>query len=172
MERLFGLDFQLLHDAFWTAAAVFLLFFALSYLLFNPAREMLKKRREKIEKERMDAALALSEANRMKAEYEEKMADAKKDAAAILDESRRRAMKSENDIVNEAKEEAVEIRRQALADIEQEKLRARDDVKKEMVSLASALAGKAVFEKMSFELQDELVNETLNAVGEETWQDQ
>ena len=172
MERLFGLDFQLLHDAFWTAVAVFILFFGLSYLLFNPAREMLKKRREKIEKELMDAANALSEANRMKAEYDGKMAEAKVDAAAILDESRRRALKNENDIITEAKEEAVEIRRRALQDIEQEKLHAKDDVKKEMVALASELAGKVVSQNMNTEIQDALIDETLNTIGEETWQDQ
>ena len=49
MERLFDLDFQLLHDAVLTAVSVFFLFMLLSYLLFDPVHEMLKKRREKIQ---------------------------------------------------------------------------------------------------------------------------
>ena len=48
MERLFDLDFQLLHDAILTAVSVFFLFMLLSYLLFNPVRDMLNKRREKL----------------------------------------------------------------------------------------------------------------------------
>ena len=48
MERLFDLDFQLLHDAVITAVAVFVLFLFLSYMLFKPARELLKKRQERM----------------------------------------------------------------------------------------------------------------------------
>ena len=33
MERIFGLDLQLLQDVLLTAVAIFILFFALSYLL-------------------------------------------------------------------------------------------------------------------------------------------
>ena len=48
MTRLFNLDFQLLHDTVLLAIAIFFLFLALSYLLFNPVRKMLKDRQEKI----------------------------------------------------------------------------------------------------------------------------
>ena len=47
-ERLFGLDPQLIFDSLITGLSVFILFFVLSYLLFNPARDMLKKRQDKI----------------------------------------------------------------------------------------------------------------------------
>ena len=46
--RLFGLDYQLLLDAAITAFNVFILFVLLSYILFNPVRNMLKKRQDKI----------------------------------------------------------------------------------------------------------------------------
>ena len=45
-ERLFGLDPQLIFDSLITGLSVFILFFVLSYLLFNPARDMLKKRQD------------------------------------------------------------------------------------------------------------------------------
>ena len=44
MERLFDLDFQLLHDAVLLAIAVFVLFLVMSYLLFDPVRKMLQDR--------------------------------------------------------------------------------------------------------------------------------
>ena len=44
MERLFNLDPQLLFDAVILAISVFVMFTFLSYLLFNPVRDMLKKR--------------------------------------------------------------------------------------------------------------------------------
>ena len=57
MTRLFNLDFQLLHDTVLLAIAIFFLFLALSYLLFNPVRKMLKDRQEKIATD-IDTALA------------------------------------------------------------------------------------------------------------------
>ena len=49
MERLFNLDLQLLADSVLTMIAVLVLFFLASYLLFNPVRDFLKKRQEKIQ---------------------------------------------------------------------------------------------------------------------------
>ena len=41
VQRVFGLDAQLLVDAVIVACAVLFLFFLMSYLVFNPARELL-----------------------------------------------------------------------------------------------------------------------------------
>ena len=41
LDRLIGFDPQLLYEMFWTAINIFILFFGLSYLLFNPVRDML-----------------------------------------------------------------------------------------------------------------------------------
>ena len=53
--RLFGLDYQLLFDAAITAINVFILFLLLSVILFNPVRNMLKKRQDKITSDRETA---------------------------------------------------------------------------------------------------------------------
>ena len=45
-DYIFGLDPQLLVDALITIIAMFALFLLLSYLLFNPARNMLQKRQD------------------------------------------------------------------------------------------------------------------------------
>lgn len=171
-QRIFGLDVQLLHDTLWTALAIFILFFALSYLLFNPARKLLEERRKRIEKDRFDAANALSEANALKLEYDEKMADVKKKSAEILDDARHRALRSQNEIIDEAKEEAVRIRRRAESEIELERQHARDQVKNEMVDLAAMLAGKVVSANMNTDIQDSLIAETLQEIKESTWRDQ
>ena len=157
MERIFGLDLQLLQDVVLTAVAIFILFFALSYLLFNPVREMLEKRKKKISDELSEAESSLHEAEAMKAEYEAKMASAKDDA---------------NEILEDARNDAQKLRERAAAELEQEKVHARDDLKNEMVDIAALLAEKAVSGNMSPEIQEKLVNETLQEIGEHTWQDQ
>ena len=46
---MFNLDAQLLFDTVLLAVAVFFLFMLMSYLLFNPARKLLKDRQDRIQ---------------------------------------------------------------------------------------------------------------------------
>ena len=68
MERLFNLDPQLIHDAVLLALAVFVMFTFLSYLLFNPARDFLKKRQDKIKNDLDDAHQQDQQQHRQKRE--------------------------------------------------------------------------------------------------------
>ena len=99
MERLIGFDPQLLFESFFTAINIFILFFGLSYLLFDPVRNVLEKRRQKIAGELAQAADDKKSAAAMKAEYEAKLKDVSKEADAILEEARRKAKVRENEIV-------------------------------------------------------------------------
>ena len=172
MTRIFGLDAQLIQDTLLTALAIFILFFVLSYLLFNPVRDYLNKRKKKISDELREAEESLKNAEDMKAEYTEKIVNVEKESLEILDEAREKAKISRNEILNEAREEAAGLRKKAMLEIEQEKVRARDEMKNEMVMVASTLAEKAVKGAMTPEISDELVDDTLRQIGEEKWQDQ
>ena len=69
-----------MHDTVLLAIAIFFLFLALSYLLFNPVRKMLKDRQEKIATD-IDTALAdKKDAAALKAEYEAKLKNIDKEA--------------------------------------------------------------------------------------------
>ena len=169
MERLFNLDFQLLHDAILVALAVFVLFLVMSYLLFNPARDLLKKRQEKIQNDIDTAEADKKEALAVKAEYESKMKSVDHEAEEILSAARKKALANEAQIVADAKEEAARIIKQANAEAELERKKAADDMKKEMIEIASLMAGKVVAASIDTTIQNTLVEETLREVGDQTW---
>ncbi len=170
MERLFDLDLQLLADAALMIIAVFVLFLVASYFLFNPVRELLAKRQAKIKDELDSAARDKEEASELKKQYDDKLKNIDKEAEEILSDARKRALENENKIVAEAKEEAARIIERAKAEAELEKQKAADDVKREMVVLASIMAGKVVKASIDTTVQESLVNETLKEIGESTWQ--
>ena len=170
MERLFDLDFQLLHDAVITAVAVFVLFLFMSYMLFKPTRELLRKRQERIEADLESARSDKDDAEALKNEYEAKMANAQKDADAVLAEARQKAVKNEEMIISQAKDEAAGIIRQAHNEAELEKRKVADEVKTQIIDVASVLAGKVVAAGIDTNIQDSLIEETLKEVGESTWQ--
>ena len=170
MEFLFGLDPQLLFDTLLMAIAVFFLFLAMSYLLFNPVRKMLKDRQEKIASDIDIANADKEDAAKLKAEYEAKLKDIEKEAEQILSDARRKALKNEAKIIEDAKVEAANIMHRANEEAELSKKRAMDEVKQEMIAIASLMAAKVVAANIDTTIQDTLVEQTLEEMGESTWQ--
>ena len=130
---LFNLNPQLLFDAALLAIAVFFLYLLMSYLLFNPARKLLKDRQDRIAAEIDDANADKESAAALKAEYEAKLKEVDKEA-------------------------------------ELEKKHAMDDMKQEMITVASLMAQKVMAASINTEIQSTLVDETLREMGESTWQ--
>lgn len=170
MERLFNLDPQLLHDAVLLAIAVFVMFTFLSYLLFNPVRDMLKKRQDRVKNDIDSAEKAKDDAQKLKNDYEEKLRNIHKEEDAILSEARKRALENEAKILDQARAEAANIIARANRQIELEQKKAEDDIKKEIISVASMIAEKVVREQIDTRIQDSLIDETLKEIGERTWQ--
>ena len=131
---------------------------------------MLKKRQDKIAADIASATKNKEEALALKEDYNARLKEADKEVEAILSEARKKALKREEEIVAEAKEEAARIIKRAQTEIDLEKKRAMDDMKKEMIQIASMMAGKIVTQSMNIEIQDALVEETLKEMGENTWQ--
>ncbi len=169
-DRLFGLDPQLILDTCITLVAMLALFILLSYLLFNPARQMIEKRKKFIQDQLNEAAAAKKDALGMKEEYDARLAKVEDESAELLAEARQKAKTRANEIVNEAGDEAHRIVARAEREVVLEKDKVRDEMKQEMVQVASLMAGKFVSNSMDEATQAGLIDETLKEMGEETWQ--
>jgi F-type H+-transporting ATPase subunit b len=161
LDRLFTLDAQFLFDAVVLGLSMLLLFTILSYLLFNPVRSLLEKRRQRVLDDQETAKREKQEAIAYKEEYDRKLKEVDKEAQEILSAARKKAMQNEAKIVAEAKEEAARIIEHANAQIELEKKRALDDMKQEMITIASMMIDTKV--------QEGLIDETLKEMGDHTW---
>ena len=170
MEQLFGLNPQLLQDTILSVLAILFLFTLMSYLLFNPAKKMLKDRQERIKDDIDTARKDREEAAAVKKEYDQKLKGIETEAEEILSEARQKALKNEARIVDEAKEEAARIVKRANEEALLEKKRVMDEAKQEMVAIASMMAGKVVAASIDTSIQDTLVEETLKEMGDSTWQ--
>ena len=168
MERLINFDPQWINDVVITGINIFILFFAMSYLLFNPARDYLEKREE--DRGRPGDGKVPAGKAPWRSRLSIRKADIDKEAEAILDDARKKAKKQEAEILEEARAEAGRILERASREIDLEKKKALEDVKTEIVSIASLMAGKAVAASMDVKLQDSLIQETLKEMGESTWQ--
>lgn len=167
--RLFTLDAQFLFDAVVLSLSMLVLFAALSFFLFNPVRDLLEKRRKRIAEDQEVARREKEDAISYKAEYDKKLKEVGKEAEQILSETRKKAKQNEVKIVAEAKEEAARIISRANAEVDLEKKRALDDMKQEMITIASMMAEKVVGDSIDADVQDKLFEDTLQEMGEHTW---
>lgn len=169
LTRILGFDLQTLIQIGFQAAAVLLLFYMLGRLLFNPVREILSIRKEKIESTLDEIEDNEKETLRLKEEYEDKIKNIKNEADKILAHAHTRAVAREDEIVREANEEANKIMQRAHLEVEREREQLKDDVRKEIIHVATVMAEKFVEVSLSEEQQKLLVSETINEMGDNTW---
>ncbi len=168
--RIFGLDAQTLFDTCITLIAMLILFILLSYLLFNPARKLIEKRKTLIADQLDEAAKATESALAMKEEYDGKLAKVDEESQEMLAEARKRAKERESEIISDADEEARRIINRAEKEAALEKDKVRDEIKQEIVQVAAQMAGRFVENSIDEKKQAELLDETLKEMGDATWQ--
>ena len=129
----------------------------------------MQKRAERIQSQLEQAKAEEENALKLKAEYESKLQDIKKEADAILKEAREKALKQESSIIEQARQESETIRNRALADIEREKAKVTDEMKKEIIEVASLMAGKFIASSIDSEKHNDLINEIIEQMGDVSW---
>lgn len=167
--RILGFDLQLLIQTGLQMMAALLLFFVLGRLLFNPVREILRKRQEEIENTFKKIETDSKEAETLKSEYDGKLKNIKLEADKILSHAHTRAIAREDEIVKEAHEEANRILQRAHLEIERERESMKDDIRREIIEVATLMASKFVEASLSEDQQRVLINQTINEMGDDIW---
>ena len=167
-DRLFGLDVQLLFDAFVLFVVIMIMYAIMSRLFFKPVRAFLEQRKQAVAADRDEAQQLQEAAEVSKAAYEEKLKAVHKEAEEILSASRKAAMKQQDAIIDQAKSEASAIMEQADRETVSEKQRIKADVRKEMCGLALAMTGRFA-DHADPQRGEALLEEALKEMGGEAW---
>ena len=167
--HIFELNAQLINDIIIQGIAIFILFFFLSNILFEPVKKVLANRTAKIKNDIETAAQDKEDAAALKAEYDEKLKSINKEKENILADARKKAKMREAEIVEEANAEAARIINRANQEIELEKSKVSDEMRKEIVRVATAMAAKIIEQQIDESKQDALIEDTLKEMGGSTW---
>ena len=156
---------------FWTALFVLLntvaLFLVLKKKLFLPVLKMIEDRQKEIDDMYSEAGSARSNAVALEAEYKEKLMAATETGERLVKEAVMRGQNREEEIIRAANAEANAIREKAAADIAMEKRKAINDAKDEISGMAMAIAGKVVERELTAADQDKLVDQFIDALGDQ-----
>lgn len=137
----------------------------LKHFLFKPVTKVLEERRSKIDGDYLEAQQANEAAQEARSNYEAALAGARQEADQILTDATRRAEHRGNEIVEDAREKASDIRRQAEADALLEKKKAEDDIRKEIADVSTKLTGKILEREITEEDHRVLIDSFLQEIG-------
>jgi F-type H+-transporting ATPase subunit b len=168
--RVFGLDFQtLIHIGIQLLNGI-ILAVVLSFILYKPVKEFMRKRSERIQSKIDEADANMAKANELIAEYEEKLKNIENERAEILEAARLKVADESKNILEEARREAFEIKKRSMDSVAEDKERLKEETRLYIIELASLMAEKYIKQSIDAEVQDKLFEEALAQLEEAQWQ--
>ena len=136
-----------------------ILYAILKKFLYKPVRNMIAKRQEELDKQYADAAEAQKRADANRQLYDQKMRSAQHEAEEILWSATADAGRNSTRILDEARDKASGIVRQAQRDAELE-------IRGQIADVSTALTEKLLGRELRGEDHRELIDSFLKEMGE------
>ena len=167
--RILGFDLAFLTSMWMVWLNMIVIILLLSWLLYKPVKKFLNDRRNRIMNELETAAENLRASEETRGFYDGKLANIMVERDEILDEARKMAGEREAAILAEANSEAGLIRERAKRDIELDREKAKDEMRKQIIHISAAMAEQLIGESMDEETRNQILNRAIAEMGDASW---
>ena len=140
-------------------------------LAYEPVAKMLKQRSDKIQDSLDKADADRKAAEQTLEQYKSQLAEANKKAQEIVDRAELTARQEREALVAETKREIERMKQTAQAEIQNERNRAFEEMKAEIVTLSLQAAEKIVAKNLSSKENDKLVNDFISGLNSDMFSD-
>ena len=144
-----------------------ILYWIIKRFLYKPVMAVIEKRRAAIEAEYSEAEAAYHSAAADRAAYERKLAGAQAEADGMIQAATLTANRRGDRIVEDARERADGIIRQAQTEAELEKKKAQETIRQEIADVSTVLTEKLLGREMSGGDHRAMINAFLDEIGEQ-----
>lgn len=141
-----------------------ILLFILAKFAYKPLMKVLDARRERVTNDLETAEKTRTEAEALKNQYSRQLSEARSEATAIVEKANKIGQKVHDDFVAQAQAEKEQLIVSAKQTIENEKQQALTEVRSQVITLATEIAGKVVDQKLNSEADQALVAKTADSV--------
>ena len=146
------------------------LVFVLGKFIYQPFLGALDNRKKRIQDTFAAADAVSRRADAKLAKYERRIAHVEDESRAIMKEAKKRAEEQAQQIVDDATKQASDIVTRAQRAIEQERLKALDDMREEIATLALLAAEQIVEKEVDKSGQDAIIENVIEDARRTTWQ--
>ncbi len=150
----------------WTVVNLLILFVAFRIFFFKPIAKVIAKRQEEANEIYDKASVKENEAGQLAKEYEQKLVSVEDEKKQIIADARKSADSQYQKIVEDAKQNAREIKDAAVVEANQEKNKIIASAKKEIADIVVDATTKVVGSKAGAAVDSELFDEFLVKAGE------
>lgn len=150
---------------FWTLGIFIVLFFILSKFAFGPITAAVEAREKALEEAIENAKRDREEAARILAEHKAALDASRDEAQKVIADARLAGERVKNEMLEVTRKEQQEMTDRARREIENEKVRAIADLRREAVDLAIAGAGKVIEKNLDTDANKKLVESFLASIG-------
>ena len=141
------------------------LFFFIWKWVLPRLNALLEQRRERIQGELEAAERAKREADQMMAGYQEQIRDAKSEAGRIIDEARKTAESMRKDLLDKAEEEARQVVARAQDEIQAERARTVEELRRSVGQISIELASRVIGESLDASRHAQLVDRYIDELA-------
>ncbi len=144
-----------------------LLFLIIKKFLFKPVNKMLAKRQAAIDEQYAAAESAKNHAEQDEKYWKEKLGTAEAEADAIMQSATEKAKLRSERMLEDAKDKADGIIRQANAEAELELKKAEESIKREIVDVSAALTEKLISREIKIEDHRSIIDSVIETIGDD-----
>lgn len=150
---------------FWTVVIFFLLFMLLRKFAFGPILDAVNGREQAIRDAMAAAEADRADAAKLLAEQKKAIEAARNEAQRYIAEGRATAETMRGEMLEQTRVQQGELLDRARKEIESEKVKAIDELRREAVDIALAGAGRLIGQKLDSEADRKLVEQYLATLG-------
>lgn len=158
-----------LQDVIMVLISTALIILFAKHFFWNKILTFVQKRQDLIQDNINTSVNLREQAHQEKAQYDEKIKNAGKDAHVIIETARANANEQKKQIIGAAETEAARMKQKAQEDIDRDRLKAQDDMKTAIGDVAIEAAKKLVGREMDDELQRKFVDDFISEAGDQKW---
>ena len=154
-------------DILISLANLLIIFLLFKKFLYKPVRKVLDKRKGAIDEKYADAEEAKQSALNDKQAYEIKLRTAQDEADEMIKKAAATADRRSAKIVDDAKEKADGIIRQAHSEVELEKKKAEDEIRHQIADVSALLTEKVLEREINEKDHREFIDSFIQGIGED-----
>jgi F-type H+-transporting ATPase subunit b len=129
---------------------------------WGPVLKALEARQKRIQEGLEAAQKAQEERAAAERAYAEKLAEARQEAQRMLDQATKMGETLRQELEQKARQQASQIIEQARAEIDRERLKALQDLRRQVADLAVLAAGRVIGESLDGQKHRELIERTIS----------
>lgn len=152
-------------DMLYVMISFLILMWLIKVLAWKPITKMMQDRSDKIANDIDSAEKSKADASKLASQRQAELANTRQEATGIINDAKQTGQKQHDQIIEDAHNDAANMKVAAEKDIEQQRQEALANSKKDVASLSIDIASKIITKELNADDQKALIDSYIEGLG-------